>query len=104
MTTQSEPDIIPAAQARAAIQRRILETLGPDYQHEWLVIHNADYLVRLNRGAVNLDFQCDLLGNVEVIERPVNPLQASGRFVAWTILIASLFIALFIALATGILR
>ncbi len=104
MTTQPEPEIIPAAQARAAIQQRIRETLGEDYQREWLVIHNADYLVRLNRGAVNLDFQCDLLGNVEVIERPVNPLQASGRFIAWTILIASLFIALFIAIALGIVR
>jgi len=102
--TQPEPEIIPPAQARAAIRQRILDTLGPDYERDWLVVHHADYLVRLHRGTVNMDFQCDLLGNVDVIERPANPLQTSGRFTAWAILIASLFIALFIAFATGILR
>jgi uncharacterized membrane protein YjfL (UPF0719 family) len=102
--TAPEPEIIPAKQARAAIQAKIVETLGADYERDWLTIHNADYLVRLNKGAINLDFQCDLLGHVEVIERPVNPLQASGRFIAWTILAASMFIAIFIAIATGVLK
>lgn len=102
--TASEPEIIPAAAARAAIHAKILATLGEHYERDWLTIHDADYLVRLNRGVINMDFQCDLLGSVEVIERPVNPLQASGRFLAWTILVASLFIALFIAFAAGVLR
>ena len=102
--TSPEPEIISATDARAAIHAKIIETLGTDYERDWLTIHNADYLVRLNKDAINLDFQCDLLGVVEVIERPINPLQASGRFLAWVILGASMFIAIFIAIATGVLR
>ncbi len=102
--TPSEPEIIAPAAARQAILSKIEETLGQGWQREWLPIHQTDYLYRLNRGSTNLDFQCDLLGQVEVIERPINPLQASGRFLAWMILGASLFVALFIALFTGVLR
>lgn len=102
--TSPEPEIIAPALARAAIHEKIIATLGIDYEREWLTTHNADYLVRLNKGVINLDFQCDLLGHVDIIERPINPLQASGRFLAWSILVASLFVALFIAFAAGVLK
>jgi hypothetical protein len=100
----SEVDIIAAKDARLAIRVQMNTTLGDNWASEWAVIHNADYLVRVTKGNTNMDFQCDLLGHVDVIERPINPLQASGRFIAWTILISTLFIAFFIASTTGVIR
>ena len=109
MTEQAPSEIEPIApeQARAAIQAAILEHLGPDWadeDHGWLVVHDADYLVRLTRGQVNLDFHCDLLGAVSIIEREMNPLQTSGRLIAWMLLGASLLLALALAWAAGFLR
>jgi hypothetical protein len=66
-------------------------------------VHNSSDLVRVNRDRINLDFQADLLGNVEVIEREANPVQVSGQLIAWMVLGASLFVALAIAALTGIL-
>lgn len=96
---------IPAKEARARIQAAIIERLGDQWDNEgdgWLVVHDTSYLVRLNRGAVNLDFQCDLLGEVSVTEMEVNPLQTSGRFIALAVLAASLFLALVLAQIAGV--
>jgi len=60
-------------------------------------VHDTDSLVRLNKEKINLDFQADLLAQVEVIEREANPLQLSGRLIAFTILGVFLFVALAIA-------
>ena len=90
-------------QARSAIETAIVTRLGEEWQQDWLVAHDAPFLVRLNKGDVNLDFQADLLGEVEVIEREANVLQMSGRFIAWMVLGSSLFIALAIAVAAGVL-
>lgn len=98
-----EIEPVSPAEQRAAIDAAILERLGADWQREWLVVHNASDLVRLNRGDNNLDFQADLLGNVAVIEREANPVQISGNLVAWMVLGASLLVALAIAALTGII-
>ena len=87
---------------RAAIDAAILERLGADWQKEWILVHNANDLVRLNKDEINLDFQADLLANVEVIERPASPLQLSGRWIAWLILGLSLFVAFLIASIAGV--
>jgi hypothetical protein len=100
----SEPEIISTEKARQAIQKKIVETLGENWEQEWIKVHQADYLVRLHKNETNMDFQCDLLGNVEVQERMANPLQTSGRFLAWTILVASMAVALAIAIAVGVFR
>lgn len=88
--------------ARENIDAAIHERLGEHWQRDWLVVHDAPFLVRLNKGEVNLDFQADLLGEVEMIEREANPVQLSGRLVAWLILGASLFVALAIAAISGL--
>lgn len=101
------PEPITSAQARAAIQAAIVARLGEGWDDErtgWLVVYRSDWLVRLNRGSVNLDFQCDLLGEVTVTEQAANPLQLSGRLVAWMVLGASLLVALTIAYVVGALR
>jgi hypothetical protein len=100
----SEPEIISAEKARQAIEQKIVETLGEHWEQDWISVHQSDYLVRLNKNETNMDFQCDLLGNVEVQERMANPLQTSGRFLAWTILVASLAVAIAIAIAAGVFR
>jgi len=102
----SPPEPISAAAARAALQAAILERLGEGWDDErtgWLVVHRSDWLIRLNKGAINLDFQCDLLGSVSVTEQAANPLQLSGRLVAWMVLGASLLVALTIAYVVGAL-
>lgn len=93
--------------ARERIQQAIVDRLGADWDdedHGWLVVHDTDYLVRLTRRGINLDFHCDLLGEVEVIERPANPVQTSGRLIAWMVLGASLLLAFLLAQLAGYLR
>ena len=103
----AEIEVIPADQARAAIQAAIVAQLGPDWADEdqgWLKVHDSDYLVRLTRRGINMDFHCDLLGAVSVTEQPANPLQTSGRLIAWMLLGASMLLALALAWASGFLR
>lgn len=92
--------------ARQQIEAAIEARLGPNWQDDdtgWAIIHDTDYLVRLTRGRVNMDFHCDLLGEVTVTERDLNPVQDSGRILAWAILLASLTLALVLARLAGVL-
>lgn len=103
MTPTLEP--IPAKEARQRIQAAILERLGEHWDSPtdgWLVVHDTAYLVRLTRGDINLDFQCDLLGAVSISEMEINPLQTSGRFIAIAVLAASLFLAFVLAELAGV--
>lgn len=89
--------------ARQAIEDAIQARM-PDWKaNGWLKIYDSNYLVRLHRDKTNLDFQCDLSGEVEVIERAANPIQLGGRLIAWTILLASLTIALALAVLAGVI-
>jgi hypothetical protein len=100
-TDDIEP--IAAQDARAAIEQAIIERLGENWQEGWLLVHDNGFLVRLNKDEINLDFLADLLGNVEVTEKQANPLQLSGKFLAWMILGTSIFIAIAIAAILGII-
>jgi hypothetical protein len=116
VTTETTPrppaqndDFEPIApkEARARIQTAINAHLGENWNDDdkgWLVIHDTAYLVRLNRGNRDLDFQCDLLGEVAMTERESNPLQVSGKLIAWMVLGASLFVAFLLAQIAGVLR
>lgn len=101
-TTADDFEPVSPAEARRAIEATIVERLGEHYDDEWMRIHNGDYLVRLHKGDINLDFQCDLLGNVEVIERDANPIQLSGRLIVGMVLAASFLLALVIASVAGV--
>ncbi|MGJ3237748.1 MAG: hypothetical protein ACFE0Q_03480 [Anaerolineae bacterium] len=98
-----EVDIASPQEQRQAIESAIREYLGDEWQREWLLVHDANDLVRLNRGDKNLDFQADLLAQVEIIEREANPLQLSGRMIALMVLGLFLFIAFMIASLAGVL-
>ena len=98
------PDPIPPDQARAALDRAMAERLGPDWQDEgsgWLFVTGNDYMARVTRGPINIDFLVDLLGNVTVEEKPLTPAQTSGRLIAWTLLLLSLGIVYLVARALG---
>ncbi len=101
-----EPNIIPPHEARALVKNAIITRYGDTWDSDggWLVVHQSDYLIRINKGVLNVDFACDLIGNVTITESPISPLQASGRIVAWMVLGASMLIALAIAWATGIVQ
>lgn len=99
---QNPPEIVDPEIARQNIEAAIIERLGDNWESEWLKIHEGNFLVRLNKGNTNLDFQADLLGEVEIIEGEANPLQMSGRFLAWMVLGASFFMALAIAFAADV--
>lgn len=97
-----EPEIATPDEQRAAIDAVILERLGENWKREWILVHDGNDLVRLNQGDKNLDFQADLMAEVEVIEREANPLQLSGRLIAFTILGAFLFVAFVMAAIAGV--
>ncbi|MCA9896149.1 MAG: hypothetical protein KC615_24355 [Anaerolineae bacterium] len=105
--SQTDEDFDPIAPelAREAIAAAIDERLGPNWADEdigWSITYDSDYLVRLTRGKTNLDFHCDLLGEITVEEREISPVQASGRLIAWAVLIATLFVVFAIAQLAGV--
>ena len=104
MTDDIQP--IPGDEARAILEQAIQDRLGADWNDEdsgWAVVASHDYMARLNRGRLNIDFHVDLLGNVTVEEKPVNAGQDTGRLFAWMFLLLSLAIALLLARIVGIL-
>ena len=98
------PEPISPEEARLALDRAMAERLGPGWQDEgsgWLLVTGNDYMARVTRGSINLDFMVDLLGNVTVEEKPLSPAQTSGRLIAWTLLLLALGIVYLIARALG---
>jgi hypothetical protein len=104
MSDEVQP--IPGEQARAILEQAIRDRLGPDWDREdsgWAVVTSHDFMARLNRGRVNLDFYVDLLGQVTVEEKTVNPGQDTGRLFAWMFLIAMLGVGFLLAKIIGLL-
>ncbi|MBC8099387.1 MAG: hypothetical protein H7Y11_08085 [Armatimonadetes bacterium] len=97
-------DPIPAAQARAILEAAIIARLGAAWDDEetgWARISGHDYMARLTRGSVNLDFYVDLLGNVSIEEKAINHAQSHGRMMAWLLLLGAVAVAYAIAELTG---
>lgn len=108
MSEQPESDYVPEpvapAEARAALDRAMAARLGPDWQDEgsgWLLVTGNDYMARVTRGSLNIDFLVDLLGEVSIDEKPLNPVQSSGRLIAWMLLLLALAIIYLLARALG---
>jgi hypothetical protein len=102
--TDSELEPIPPEEAKAILEGAIRERLGDDWDDEesgWSVVTSHQYMARLTKGRVNLDFYVDIMGNVTVEEKEINPAQDSGRLIAWMFLLVSLGLALMIARAIG---
>jgi hypothetical protein len=103
MTDEIEP--IPADEARAILQAAIRERLGDNWEDDdgWTLVTSSDYMARLTKGRTNLDFYVDLLGDVTIEEKALNPVQTEGRMLAWMLLILSVVIAFLIARIVGFL-
>ncbi|MBE2268406.1 MAG: hypothetical protein IAE80_09270 [Anaerolinea sp.] len=99
-----EIDPLPPDQARAILDAAMRQRLGADWQDEdsgWLLVTGHDYMARVTRGRVNVDFYVDLLGAVTIEEKEINAAQDSGRMLAIILLILSLGIAFLAARAVG---
>ncbi|MBZ0290645.1 MAG: hypothetical protein K8I30_23675 [Anaerolineae bacterium] len=100
-----ELDPIPPEQARELLDAAIRDVLGDDWEDEdkgWVRVTGHDYMTRLTRGRVNLDFYVDLLGKVTVEKSENNVAQDSIRLVLLILLALSIVIAfLIVRIATG---
>jgi hypothetical protein len=100
----AEQDMIPPEQARAILEATMQKALGDDWRDEesgWILVTGHDYMARVTRGRLNVDFYVDLLGNVTVEQKEINVAQASGRTLALVLLALSLGIAYLMARAVG---
>ena len=99
-------DPIPPEQAREILDAAIRERLGDDWEDEekgWVRVTGHDYMARLTRGRVNLDFYVDILGKVTVEKSENNVAQNSIRLVLFILLALSIVIAfLIVRIASGI--
>ncbi|MEZ4672072.1 MAG: hypothetical protein R3E39_29555 [Anaerolineae bacterium] len=94
-----EPDPIPPAQARDILEAAIRQRLGDDWDDEdngWTKVTGHDYMARLTRGQVSLDFYVDLLGNVTVEQTTSAPTLETGRLLLFIMIGLSLVIAFLI--------
>lgn len=108
MTLEEHSEIEPISPSAAheRIHAEITRRLGENWRNQetkWIMVDDGAYYVRLTNGKFNLDFECDLLGEVTVTKRELNPVQLSGRLLAWALLLASLFLAFVIASVAGVL-
>jgi hypothetical protein len=97
---------IPPEQAQQILEAAIRQRLGDDWQDEdsgWAVVTSHAYMARLTRGRTNMDFYVDLLGQVRVEVKEINPAQDSGRMIAWMLLLLSLAIAFLLARVAGLI-
>ncbi|NJL93155.1 MAG: hypothetical protein HC915_05225 [Anaerolineae bacterium] len=69
----------------------------------WVVLVQTDYMARLTRGKSNLDVRVDLLGQLELEEKPLTLPQESGRIIATLFLIIFFLLALVLASGLGVL-
>jgi hypothetical protein len=102
MTDEIEP--ISPEQARKVLDEAILQKLGAQWEDEgWILVSGNDFMARMTRGRINVDFYVDLLGEIKVEEKEINAAQDFGRQIAWIFLIASIVIALMLARIAGYL-
>ncbi len=105
-TPPGEIEVLSGEQARALLDAAIRARLGANWDDEetgWVLVTGHDYMARLTRGRTNLDFYVDLLGNVTVEEKAINPGQAYGRLLAWLLVLGSIGVAFLVARLTGAL-
>jgi hypothetical protein len=96
MADELEP--ISPEQARDILEAAIRQRLGDDWQDEdsgWVRVTGHDYMARVTKGRITLDFYVDLLGNVTV-ERVSSNTAESVRLILWILLALSVVIAFLI--------
>ncbi len=87
---------IPPDEAAAIIEPKLQDLQAQG----WKIISATDYSARLTRERVNLDVWVDLLGQIEMQEKPLTLLQESGQFLA---IILLMLLVLFILVLLSVL-
>lgn len=107
MTPHEEPDVIPAEEAKKLLKTAIAEHLGDNWNDAdkgWRVVTNHDYMARLNKGRVNIDFYVNYFDGSVTIERSgVNAGQEAGGITAVILLVLVVLFALVAARVLGVL-
>ena len=84
------PTILPAEEAKQRLRAAIMARLGEDWEAEdsgWVLVTHTDYMARLTKGRVNLDFHVHYItGDVTVEQSDLQPSQESGQLFAWIML------------------
>ncbi len=104
MTDELDP--ISPEKARKLLDDAIVARLGENWDDEltgWTLVTGHDYMARLVKGGRTIDFQVDLLGNLNIEEKDSGLEASYGRLLAWLILSGSLFLAFIIARIAGYL-
>ncbi len=94
-----EIDPIPAQRAQEILDAAIRERLGDNWDDEesgWTKVTGHNYMARVTRGSVNLDFYVDLLGNVTIEQSNSAPLLETGRLLLIMLIGLSIVIAFLI--------
>ncbi len=98
MTTPPEaPEPIAPEDARQVLER----ATAPYLEAGWIVLVEHDFMARLTKGHRNLDFYVDLLGEVQVEESDLSPVQDAGRLVAWLLMLVAFLLVVALASALG---
>lgn len=94
-----EIDPIAPQRAQEILDAAIRERLGDNWEDEdsgWTKVTGHNYMARLTRGRMSLDFYVDLLGNVTVEQTDSAPLLEQGRLLLFMMLGLSIVIAFLI--------
>lgn len=94
-----EIDPIPPERAQEILDAAIRERLGDNWEDEesgWTKVTGHNYMARMTRGRLNIDFYVDLLGKVTVEQSNSAPLLETGRLLLIMLLGLSIVIAFLI--------
>lgn len=91
--------IIEPEQAAAILEPKLAEL----EQDGWIVLVQTDYMARLTNGKHNLDVRVDLLGSLEIEEKPLTLVQESGQIVAIVLVLVIFLVVFVLASVLGVL-
>ncbi len=99
-------NLITPEEAKARLDEAIRQHLGEDWDdplHGWTVVSGHNFMTRLTNGKRTVDFYVDLVGEINIEDKPAITTAESGRTAAWVVLGASLLVAYIIARFSGFL-
>lgn len=95
-----EPSFTQPEEAAAILEPKLAELEADG----WKVLVHTDYMARLTRGNHNLDVRVDLLGNLEIEEARLSPLQESGWMIAFVLFLITFLLVLTLASGLGVFK
>jgi hypothetical protein len=103
MTDAPEPQIIPPDKAKTLLREAIARELGDgwtDPDSRWVVVTNTDYMARLSKGKLTVDFYVDYFTGEVTMQRASDAGRETGQIFAWMML--GLIAVIAVVLARGL--